>query len=251
VSNSAFTSGELLAHGVTRSKCRTILNAAPGRDAAPVPAGVRPDPQRIIYVGQVIPPKGLHVLLEAVAELRRRGVTASLDVVGAMDTWEPATFEGYRARVRERTAAPDLAGHVRFLGHREDVPALLASAAVHCCPSLPEVREGFGLVVVEAKEAGRPSVVFSTGALPELVTHRLDGWVCEQATAKALADGLQYFLADADACRAAGEMARRSAVRFTRDRFVGEWLQVFGVEQPSAVPAAPSLIAPEEQGHAC
>ena len=41
----------------------------------------------------------------------------------------------------------------------------MARASVHCCPSLPDIREAFGLVVLEAKAAGLPSVVTPSGNL--------------------------------------------------------------------------------------
>src|SRR5205823_689745 len=107
-------------------------------------------------------------LFDAIALLRQRGVRATLDVVGDIDGWAPADYLDFRARLRGRADAPPLAGAVRLLGWRDDVAACFASAAVHCCPSLPSIREAFGLVVLEAKNAGIPSVVFRSGALTEL-----------------------------------------------------------------------------------
>src|SRR5205814_2213197 len=83
--------------------------------------------------------------------VRARGVDATLDVVGDMDGWAPIGDVGYRAGLRERAGRHDLSGVVAFLGHREDVPTLMSRASVHCCPSRPEIREAFGLVVLEAK----------------------------------------------------------------------------------------------------
>ena len=112
---------------------------------------------------------------------------------------------------------------MRLIGWREDVASCFAAAAVHCCPSLPSIRESFGLVVLEAKTAGLPSVVFKSGALPELVAHRVDGWVCEKTTAEALAEGLTYFLSDGNRRAAAGTKARESLARFDRRTFADRW----------------------------
>ena len=228
VCNSEFTRGALLAHGVPAAKALVVHNTVPHR-AGPPPAGIDRDPGRIIYVGQIIPAKGVDLLLDAAGLLVQRGVDARVDVVGDIDGWEPPEYAGYRAGLRARAAAADLAGRVRFLGHREDVPALLAAAAVHCCPSRPEQREAFGVVNVEAKRAGIPSVVTPTGALPEIVEHRVDGWVAAAPTAEALADGLRHFLADPPRRAEAGLRAAESEARFSRDRFASRWLQVFDV----------------------
>lgn len=182
---------------------------------------------RVIYAGQVNPLKGVHLLLDAIGLLRSRGIDVSLDVVGPMEGWIQPAWAGYREALRARAQQPDLAGAVHFLGEREDVPLLLARAGIHCCPSMPEQQEALGLVNLEAKQAGTPSVVFPTGALPELIQHGRDGWVCRDCTATALAEGLEYFLTDPARCREAGEQARRSAERFNREAFTREWLEQF------------------------
>lgn len=234
VCNSAFTTRELLAHGVRADKVSMIYNCPPRRPAGIV-GSIEPDGGRVIYVGQLIPGKGLDLLLDAVAIVARRRPDVTLDVVGDVEAWEPAAWEGYRARLLARAAEADLAGRVRFLGHREDVPALMAGAAVHCFPSRPSIREGFGLVSLEAKEAGIPSVVFATGALPEVIEHGRDGWVCAAATAEALADGLDHYLADPGRRAAAGRAARASLERFSRERFAAAWWAVFEGARPREV----------------
>src|SRR4029453_9603256 len=117
-------------------------------------------------------------------------------------------YGGYRASVRARADQADLAGCVRFLGLREDVPMLMATALVHCLPSRLEQKEGFTVTTLEAKHAGLPSVVTACGALPEMVRHTVDGWVCAEVTASAIAEGLGYFLSDPERARRAGEEAR-------------------------------------------
>jgi glycosyltransferase involved in cell wall biosynthesis len=238
VSNSDFTQRELLAHGVDPRKTRVIRNTAPSRAIAPT--GQRRVAGRIIYVGQVIPLKGLDLLLDAVGVLRSRGRDITLDVVGEIDGWESPSYGGYRQAIRERVQRADLAGAVRLLGVREDVPSLFAEASLHCCPSRTELREGFGVVNLEAKRAAVPSVVFPTGALPEIVSHREDGWVCTDVSVEALVEGLDYFLSDPDRLQRAGERARASERNFGRDRFAAAWSeeldllpQAFEVEKAS------------------
>jgi len=240
VANSAFTHRELLAHGIAPAKARIIGNTAPSRPRGRADAIRRPG--RVIYVGQIIPDKGLHLLLDAIGLVASRGYDVSLDIAGPLGPWEHPAFAGYQERIRARAARPDLAHRVRFLGEREDIPALLASASVHCCPSLPAIREGFGVVTVEAKLAGTPSVVCPSGALPELVRHREDGWVCRAASAEAIAEGLEFFLSDPRRVESAGRCARESARLFSREAFAAAWADEFGLE-PAQLPAAPASVA--------
>jgi glycosyltransferase involved in cell wall biosynthesis len=223
VCNSDFIRREVLACGVPLAKVALIRNTVARRTT---PTGVRRDPLKILYVGQIIPGKGVDLLIDAVRFLRRNGLPATLDVVGDMDGWESPTYSGYRASVLTRAQDEALAGAIRFLGAREDVPQLMASAAVHCLPSRLEIREGMAGVVLEAKSAGTPSVVTTSGSLPELVTHGRDGWIVEPDVAR-LADALRLALADSDHIARVGEAARASLGQFTREAFERAWLAEF------------------------
>lgn len=222
VCNSRYVRDAVLALGVRRSKAELIYSALPVR---PLRAsnGAGRDPHKAIYVGQVIPEKGVDLLLEAVAHLATRHAGVRLDVVGRIDGWVAPAYTGYRERLLARAAAPDLHGRVRFLGWRDDVPALMAQAGVHCCPSRPEMLEGLPLVILEAKNAGIPSVAFPVGPFPEIIAHRETGWICTNVSAAALAEGLEYFLADAERQARAGAAAHRSLAQFERRHFADAW----------------------------
>jgi glycosyltransferase involved in cell wall biosynthesis len=230
VANSDFTRRELLAHGISADKVTTIENVAPSRSHQ-APAETARIPGRIVFVGQIIPDKGLDLLLDALGMLRSRGIAATLDVVGQIDGWEAPEYRGYRAALRDRAQQPDLASAVRFLGFREDVPMLLGRGSLHCCPSRPEHREGFGLVVLEAKLAGVPSIVTPSGNLPEMIAHQRDGWVCPRADAQAIAEGLEYFLIRPDELAAAGRAALASGSRYSERRFAAAWARLFASGQ--------------------
>jgi glycosyltransferase involved in cell wall biosynthesis len=243
VCNSQFTQGELVKHGVPAGKVSWIYNMPPSRLAAPVAAPAAD----VVYVGQLIPEKGIGVLLEAIALLNRRGRTVTLNVVGELTGWVHPNYHGYRESLMARALLPDLAGRVRFLGWQENVPAVIEAASIHCCPSLIEIREAFGNVVAEAKFKGRPSVVTRSGALPEIVVHRQDGWVCPEVTPDRLAEGIDYFLSDPERLYAASRAARESYVRsFSRERFEDQWAHLLGLSAPPAAPAVSvNLIAME------
>jgi glycosyltransferase involved in cell wall biosynthesis len=225
VCNSEFTRRELLKSGVRADKATTIPNAAPARREEWQQPEAR-IPGRIIFVGQIIPEKGLDLLLDAVALLRAGGVDASLDVVGDLDRWEAPGFRGHLAAMRQRAARSDLADAVRLLGWREDIPLLMSRASIHCCPSRREQREAFGLVVLEAKLSGLPSVVGPSGNLPELVDHRRTGWVCRDDSAQELAEGLRFFLTDDARLLMAGTAARESADAYSEDRLADAWARL-------------------------
>jgi glycosyltransferase involved in cell wall biosynthesis len=230
---SAHTRQAVVDLGIRADKTSLIYNVAPRRNGSG-PAGAVRDPRAIIYVGQVIPEKGLDLLLEALGLVLCRGRDARLVVVGAMDGWISPAYHGYRERLLRRAGAPDLAGRVEFLGWREDVPTLLAGASVHCCPSRPEMREGLPLVCLEAKLAGLPSVAFPGGPFAEIIEHGVDGWICRDVNAAALADGLEYFLADPARLERGRGAARASAARFGRARFADAWWRTVRPTEPAS-----------------
>jgi glycosyltransferase involved in cell wall biosynthesis len=203
VANSAFIASELAATGIRRTKIRVIRNPRP--DSATTD---RPEPceGRVIYVGQVIPEKGILEFLEALSLLRQRGVRFTALLVGRFHGWEHDAHKGHKDAIRATLAAFP-SGMVEVLGEREDVTSLMQSASVHCCPSQERQREGLANVVLQAKAAGIPSVVTPSGALPEMVRHRVDGWVCTGFGPEEIAEGLAYFLVDPETARAAGREA--------------------------------------------
>lgn len=175
----------------------------------------------VLYVGQVAEHKGVPVLVEAAEKLLRAGRKLSVWIAGA-SMWGNEMITSLQARAE----AAGWSQHILFLGYRTDIAELMRHADVHVCPSVWE--EPSPNVVFEAKRAGVPSVVFPVGGVPELVEHGVDGYVCRERTAGALAEGIDYFLQDAAQRRLAGEAARRSlSNKFGAERFRRQWAEVF------------------------
>jgi glycosyltransferase involved in cell wall biosynthesis len=114
-------------------------------------AGGRPV---VLAVGRLTDQKGFGTLLDAAARWQHRVPLPLLAIAG----------EGPLAGELAGTA--DAAGlAVRFLGQRDDVPALLAAADVCAVPSQ---WEGQPLIVQEALQAGRPIVASQVGGIPDM-----------------------------------------------------------------------------------
>jgi hypothetical protein len=65
-----------------------------------------------------------------------------------------------------------------------------------------------------------------------LVVHRETGWLCDEVTPAALAEGLWYFLGDSGRLRAASKAARESLPSFGLERFEDAWARVFELPRP-------------------
>lgn len=221
---SNFIKARMMSAGFTANKLKVIYNYPPERPVEAVDVKlpeIPHDAQVVLYVGRISKAKGIAVLLEAIEQLisRKRNIVLwAAGTSGESDT----CLDDMQARVR----AANLTDRVFFLGHVENVGALYGNADIHVCPSL--TTEALSHVVLEAKEYGRPSVVFPTGGLPELVQQGVDGYVCRDKSVEALIEGIDYFSGDAAIRLAAGKAARRSLKeRFGQERFRREWAQVF------------------------
>ena len=133
--------------------------AAPGAPAGTPGAGVLPPgvPEGrpvVLGAGRLAPQKGFGVLLEAAAAWRDLDPVPLVMIAG-----EGPLGGGLLAR------AAELGVDAVFAGPRDDVPALLAAAAVFV---LPSQWEGQPLVLQEALRAGTPIVATRAGGIPGL-----------------------------------------------------------------------------------
>jgi glycosyltransferase involved in cell wall biosynthesis len=108
----------------------------------------------IFAAGRLAPQKGFGGLLEAARHWQDLSPVPLLAIAGAGPL--AGTLAGQAAL---------LGPAVRFLGHRRDVPALLAAADVFVLPSR---WEGQPLILQEALQAGRPIVATRVGGIPDL-----------------------------------------------------------------------------------
>jgi glycosyltransferase involved in cell wall biosynthesis len=118
----------------------------------------------IITPSRLEPWKGHHLLVEALGRLRTVAPWRWWQVGGAQVPGE----QRYLERIRRRASALGIADRIACLGQRDDVPALLAAADIHCQANTGP--EPFGLTFVEALAAGLPVVTTALGAAPEIVT---------------------------------------------------------------------------------
>ena len=98
-----------------------------------------------------------------------------------------------RDALEAQAAANGVLDRVRFVGRRDDVPALLASADLFVLPSL---YEGLPLSIMEAMAAGTPVVATDIGGNNELVTSGKTGLLVPPANPVALAEAVRALLAE-------------------------------------------------------
>lgn len=141
-------------------------------------------PVQILFVGRLVPAKGVDVLLRAASVLIKQNISFKLSIVG----------DGHdRARLETMTKQLDLEQNVHFVGPLpyEEVMSWYEKAHVLV---LPTKSEGFGKVIVEAMCYGVICVATDTGVIPWMLKDR--GFVFPYGDIEALVAHLRCIMED-------------------------------------------------------
>jgi len=203
----------------SRTTCDSVFNlsrphrphviAPPGADRWGTQALSRPKraagegPLRLLYVGLVIPRKGLLPLIEALAQVR--GQNWRLDVVGSLQM-----DHRYANRCRKLSAQLGLAPRIRYRGQIADsaLKDIMAAAHLLC---MPFAFEGFGITTAEAMRCGVPVMGSTAGATQELITHGVNGLLLDPGDIAGVAAALSQLATDRERLHAMGRSAFEKA----------------------------------------
>jgi glycosyltransferase involved in cell wall biosynthesis len=191
---------------------RVVPNPVDTEMFHPGPAAGAREP-RILYVGRLAPVKAVPRLLEAAAELARRGRAFELELVG--DGYERGGDEALAARL-------GLADRVRFSGGlaRPEVAERMRAADLFV---LASDWETLSSVLLEAQASGLPAVAPAVGGIPEALPETA-GVLVEPGDPGALADGIEAAL-DQGFDREA--IARTVRERFGPEAVAARWDEIY------------------------
>lgn len=172
-------------------------------------------------VGSLYPVKGHIHLIKALPQILRACPRTRLLVVGQGEL---------ESSLRAEVASRNLEAHVRFLGFRSDVPALLSIFDVFVLPSLSE---GLSMALLEAMAAGKPVVATRVGGNPELVLDGNTGFLIDAESPESISDRVVQVLRDKERAVRMGERGRRRvhdkfSFRAMVDRYQGCYEQAIG-----------------------
>jgi glycosyltransferase involved in cell wall biosynthesis len=136
--------------------------------------------KQILCVGRLTPAKGQHILLLALAELRRMHPEALLRFVGDGPD---------RASLEKLASDLDLTSNVRFEGNinQDRIHAFYQQATVF---ALPSFAEGIPVVLMESMAMGVPVISTRITGIPELITDGVNGILCAASNHKELASAI-------------------------------------------------------------
>jgi len=180
------------------------------------PAAARqPGCRRLIHVSNFRPVKRVLDCIRILAAVRREE-EAELWMVG------DGPDRGAAERLAQELGVIDA---VRFLGKRNDIPALLPEAHVLLMPS---DMESFGLAALEGMASGVVPVATRVGGVPELINNGVTGFTREAGDVEGQAECVIRLLSDSALCGRMAQAARRDAVeRFSTDLIIPRYEGVY------------------------
>lgn len=178
--------------------------------------GLRPEDPFVLFVGRMVPHKGMQTLLEAARSVRG----ARFVLVGG---GERLPYLRNLARVLE------IHDRVTFTGPvaGDALAGYYAACDVFVLPSVSRL-EAFGVVALEAMATGKPVVVSDIPGVREVITDGVEGLLADPVDPEDLADKINRLLADAALRRDMGRAGRETVEsRFTLQTIVDRLEQVY------------------------
>ena len=217
---------------LSREQLDAFNRAAPGQAIEIVPNGIdgapylrynraateADAPLRLIYIGRLVPGKGLLETIEGLRLARSQGVNARL-VIAGNGPEEP--------RLRQYTREAGLTREVTFVGaaYGELKAQLLAQADAL---ALPSYTEGLPYSLLEAMAAGVVPIVTPVGAIPDVVTDGEQGLLVAPRDAGAIAQAIAKLAADrALLVRMSAACRKHIAIAYSIERVARDFSQLY------------------------
>jgi glycosyltransferase involved in cell wall biosynthesis len=146
----------------------------------------------VIWIGRLQRWKGTHIFLHAVRIVKEKFPDAQFCVVGG------ALFgieNGYERELQDLARSLKLEKCLKFAGHQSSVESFLESADIVVHSSIQP--EPFGLVLLEAMNAGKPVVASNKGGPLEIVENGVTGLLVPPNDPDELANAITMLLGDA------------------------------------------------------
>lgn len=177
-----------------------VRSAAPGDG----PAGDPPPPKRagrcrLLFLGQLVERKGLHVLADAAPFF-----SPDVDLMLVGGDWQ----DEFARDIRERLEHQQVETRTWLSNHRTDVENLFRNSDVLVVPSLQDT---LPRVVIEAMLNALPVVASAVGGIPNLIQDGITGFVVPPGDPKALADAVNRLAGSEELRRQFGGAGRRRA----------------------------------------
>ncbi|HAI75574.1 MAG TPA: hypothetical protein DCM08_04945, partial [Microscillaceae bacterium] len=173
------------------------------RAAARAQLGLPPDATLLTIVGRYDAGKGQIFLVEALAQLKQRGIEAEILLVGEETKGEEGT---YLPMLKQRIQDLQLLAQVHFRPFMQSIELAYAASDIFVMASLEET---FGMVTIEAMASALPVVGSRAGGTVDLLEEEQAGLFFEPQNSQSLGESLLKLLQNRMLC---GEKSQKASV---------------------------------------
>jgi hypothetical protein len=172
----------------------------------------------ILCVARIAKHKGLDILLMAFSKLVEEGEGAHLVLCGEDYS------DGHLGRVIRLLR---LEGRVHYLGRlpRGQILTLMRGCLFLAAPSR---KEGMGMAIIEAMQAGKAVLATRVGGIPELVRDGRDGILVESQDVESLTEAMRRLLRDPESRRRMGESGRERSAELGWGAALDAYTKLYG-----------------------
>ena len=201
------TRDDLVARGIAPERIAVIHPGIDCNRFRPDPGLDRSDPPSFLYVGRLRRYKGVELLLQALAVVRRTRPEIGLHIAGGGDD---------RDRLVALAGVLGLAEAVTVHGFVDEASKLrlLRTAGAHVFPS---PKEGWGITIMEAAACGTPSIASASPGLRDSVRPGETGFLVPHGDVDALAERMLFLATNRGAVESLGAAARTHAEAWSWD----------------------------------
>jgi len=224
---SQYSASKIIQHyGVDKAKIRIAPNGVdtekfkPTFDSAEVrrKIGFAEDRQHVLFVGRLVPRKGLNYLLDAAKHVIQKSKETMFVVVG----------EGpLKKNLITAVGKNGLSSNFVFL---ESVSDQLLQSLYSCVDLfvLPSIQEGQGMALLEAQAAALPVVAFNVSGIREAVKDKETGLLVKEVNSNALAEATLELLSNRSLSKKMGQRGREFVQEyFTWNICAEKMLQIY------------------------
>lgn len=205
--------------------------------------GLPNDVPLIGWVGRLDSKKRVEDFIQAAALVHRQRPDAHFLVVGGPDAFMPE----YAEQLRALAGSLGLGHHLRFLGDRKDVPAILAALDVFAWLSRGE---GMPHVIAEAGAAGLPVIATPDNGALQQIEEGVSGLFVPHEDPASVANAMLRLIGNPNLRRQLGTALRRTVeTRYSIEAVVPQWQRLFDSVMAERTPARrPSVFQSYWQG---
>lgn len=209
------TIDDLVKKGIQRKNCLAIN--CPIRNKPLMKPPIKESNPTFIFVSRVVKMKGIEEVIKAFFYILREKKNARLWIVGDGD-------KKYVENLKKTMISYSISPKVKFFGKVDERQKLYLLKKAHLLLHA-SIKEGWGLVVIEAASQATPAIVYNVAGLKDSVKNNKTGIVLNQNNAREMAKQAilllvnkeKYFILQKNALSWAGSLTWEKATELSTD----------------------------------